>query len=82
MDILQKLDGLQHKFEEISLLITDPQVINDMQRYIKLNKEYRELQLVMDAQKEYKTLLANIDEAKQILAAESDPDYNKGVISG
>ena len=77
MDILQKLEGLQHKFDEISLLITDPTVINDMQRYIKLNKEYRELQLVMDAQKEYKTLLANIDEAKQILASESDSDLRE-----
>ncbi len=74
MDILQKLEGLQHKFDEISLLITDPSVISDMQRYIKLNKEYRELQLVMDAQKAYKTLLANIDEAKQILATETDSD--------
>jgi len=77
MDILQKLEGLQHKFEEISLQITDPAVINDMQRYIKLNKEYRELQLVMDAQKEYKTLLANIDEAKHILANESDNDLRE-----
>ena len=77
MDILQKLEGLQHKFDEISLLITDPEVINDMQRYIKLNKEYRELQLVMDAQKAYKTLLANIAEAKQIIATESDNDLRE-----
>ena len=37
--LIEKLDGLQHKFEEISMLITDPAVIADMQRYVKLNKE-------------------------------------------
>lgn len=77
MDILQKLEGLQHKFEEVSLQITDPQVIADMQRYIKLNKEYHELERVMDAQKKYKTLLANIEEAKQIINTETDPDIRE-----
>ena len=38
--LLEKLDGLQHKFEEISMLITDPAVIADMKRYVRLNKEY------------------------------------------
>lgn len=75
--LLDKLDGLQHKFEEISLLITDPAVISDMQRYIKLNKEYSELSKIMDAQKEYKTALLNIQEAKDILANENDPEMRE-----
>ncbi|NLO72321.1 MAG: peptide chain release factor 1 [Porphyromonadaceae bacterium] len=75
--LLDKLDGLQHKFEEISLLITDPAVIADMPRYIKLNKEYSELSKIMDAQKEYKTTLANIQEAKDILANESDAEIRE-----
>ncbi|MFV0390276.1 MAG: peptide chain release factor 1 [Paludibacteraceae bacterium] len=75
--LLDKLDGLQHKFEEISLLITDPAVIADMQRYIKLNKEYSELSKIMNAQKEYKTALMNIREAKDILANESDAEMRE-----
>lgn len=75
--LLDKLEGLQHKFEEISLLITDPAVIADMQRYIKLNKEYSELSKIMDAQKEYKTALLNIQEAKDILANENDPEMRE-----
>ena len=55
--LLEKLEGLQHKFEEISTLITDPAVIGDMKRYVKLNKEYRELERIMQAQQEYKTAL-------------------------
>ena len=47
--LLEKLEGLQHKFEEISTLITDPAVIGDMKRYVKLNKEYRELERIMQA---------------------------------
>lgn len=75
--LLEKLDGLQHKFDEISLLITDPAVIADMNRYVKLNKEYSELEKVMKAQKEYKNALANIQEAKDILANESDAEMRE-----
>ncbi|MHB9140258.1 MAG: peptide chain release factor 1 [Paludibacter sp.] len=75
--LLEKLDGLQHKFEEISLLITDPAVIADMQRYVKLNKEYSELSRIMETQKEYTTALANIQEAKDILAHESDAEMRE-----
>ena len=75
--LLQKLDGLQHKYEEISMLITDPAVIADMKRYIKLNKEYNELDKIMNAVKEYKTALANITEAKEIYDKESDTELRE-----
>lgn len=75
--LIEKLDGLQYKFEEISMLITDPAVIADMQRYIKLNKEYSELSRIMDAQKEYITTMANIQEAKDILAHENDAEMRE-----
>ena len=72
--LIDKLDGLQHKFEEISLLITDPAVIADMKRYVRLNKEYSELEKIMKAQNEYINTLATIQEAKDILANESDSE--------
>lgn len=75
--LLDRLDGLQHKFEEVSLLITDPAVIADMQRYVKLNKEYSELSKIMEARKEYTNALANIQEAKDILANESDSEMRE-----
>mgnify|MGYP000933573986 FL=1 len=75
--LLDKLEGLQHKFEEISLLITDPAVIADMQRYIKLNKEYSELSKIINARQEYKTALDTIQEAKDILAHESDDEMRE-----
>ena len=42
-NLLTRLDGLVGKYEEIELLITDPSVIADMRRFVKLNKEYKEL---------------------------------------
>lgn len=59
------------------MLITDPAVIADMQRYVKLNKEYSELSKIMNAQKEYTTTLANIKEAKDILSNESDTELRE-----
>ena len=75
--LLEKLDGLQHKFEEISTLITDPAVIADMKRYVKLNKEYSELEKLMNARQAYKTALDNLAEAKQLLLTESDPEMRE-----
>ena len=47
--ILEKLDGLEARFEEVSTLITDPDVISDQQRYVKLTKEYKDLGDIMNA---------------------------------
>lgn len=69
--LLEKIDGLQHKFEEISTLITDPDVIADMKRFVRLNKEYHELEKITVACRRYKKMLADLNEAKQLL---SDPD--------
>ena len=51
--LLEKLEGLQARFEEVSTLITDPNVIADQQRYVRLTKEYKELEDLMNARKEY-----------------------------
>ena len=75
--ILEKLDGLVARFEEISTLITDPAVIADQKRYVKLTKEYKELDDLMKARKEYVQLLGNIEEAKNILANESDAEMRE-----
>jgi peptide chain release factor 1 len=75
--LLEKLEGLQHKFEEISTLITDPEVIADMNRFVKLNKEYRELERIMKAQQEYKTALTHLSEAKELLENETDPEMRE-----
>lgn len=75
--LLEKLDGLQHKFDEISTLITDPSVISDQKRYVKLNKEYHELERILTAKNEYELKLAHLAEAKEVLDTENDPEMRE-----
>lgn len=72
--LLERLDGIDARFEEVSTLITDPAVIADMKRYVRLNKEYRDLERLTAATRRYRTLLANIEEARMLLEEESDPE--------
>jgi len=74
--LLDKLDGLEARFQEVSLLITDPSVIADMKRFIKLNREYRDLEPVVAARKEYIQLQKSIQEAHELLS-ESDPEMRQ-----
>lgn len=76
-NILEKLDGLEARFEEVGTLITDPAVIADQQRYVKLTKEYKELEDIMAARKKYVACLNAIKEAKDVLANEKDPDMKE-----
>jgi len=68
--ILEKLEGVKARFQEVSQLITQPEVTSNMKRYIQLNKEYKELEPIVRAYEEYKNILSNIKNAREILATE------------
>ena len=74
--ILEKLEGLVLRFEEVSTLITDPNVIADQKRYVKLTKEYKELGDLMAARKEYLQCLNGLEEAKMMMS-ENDPEMKE-----
>ena len=76
-NILDKLEGLVSRFEEISTLITDPNVISDQKRYVKLTKEYKDLSDIMKARKEYMTCLQNANEAREMISLEDDPEMKE-----
>ncbi len=75
--LLDKLSSLQARFEEVSTLITDPSVIADQQRYVRLTKEYKELEDLMEARKEYENLLGNLTDSKDILMNEDDAEMKE-----
>ena len=75
--ILEKLDGLVSRYEEVSTLITDPAVIADQKRYVKLTKEYKDLGNLMDVRKQYLNALNGAKEAKEILLNEQDPEMKE-----
>ncbi len=72
--LLTRLDGIEARFEEVGTLITDPAVIQDMKRYVRLTKEYKDLEKLTVVTRRYRALLGNIDEAREVLASENDPE--------
>ncbi len=75
--ILSKLEGLRAKYEDIAKQITDPSAMEDMKRYIALNKEYKELTPIINASEKYRLILSNIEDAKNILATEKDEEMRE-----
>lgn len=75
--LLTRLEGLDARFDEVSTLITDPAVIADQQRYVKLTKEYHDLEKILDATRRYKNALTTIEESKEILSSEDDEEMRQ-----
>ena len=75
--LLEKLENLVIRFEELGTLMTDPEVIADMKRFVKLNKEYRDLEKIVTARNEYQQILTDIQESKSILENESDSELRE-----
>ena len=75
--ILSRLEGVKLRFEEVGQLITDPSIIADMDRYVKLNREYKQLEPVVEALNSYKNLLSNIKGAREMIAEEKDEELRE-----
>ena len=75
--LLSRLDGIESRFEEVSTLITDPDVIADMKRYVHLTKEYKDLQKLVEATRKYRGLVKDIEEGKEILENEDDAEMKE-----
>jgi peptide chain release factor 1 len=75
--MLDKLRIVKQRFDEVSDLIIQPDIITDQKRYIKINKEYKDLNAVMKVAEEYESLLKNIEEAKEIIADGSDAEMTE-----
>ena len=72
--MLEKLQIIQQRFDEVSDLIIQPDIIADQKRYIQLNKEYKDLSVLVEKGKNYENLRANLAEAEQLLKSEKDPE--------
>jgi peptide chain release factor 1 len=75
--ILERLEGVKRRFAEVGDLLTAPDVISDMKRYIRLSKEYKELQPVVEAYNRYKSALDNLESSRALLAAEKDEEMRE-----
>ncbi len=70
--MIERLHIVKQRFDEVSDLIIQPDIIADQKRYVKLNKEYKDLKTIVDKGEIYERLLNNINEAKEIIADGSD----------
>lgn len=75
--LLDKLETLKFRFDEVATFITDPDIISDQRRYVKLTKEYKDLEKIVEAKKKYEQHLNTISEAKSILDSENDPEMRE-----
>ncbi|MDE5728160.1 MAG: peptide chain release factor 1 [Duncaniella sp.] len=75
--LLSRLDGIEARFDEVATLITDPAVIADMKRYVRLTKEYKELERLVDVTRRYRNLIGNAEEARAVMASETDPELRQ-----
>jgi peptide chain release factor 1 len=75
--MLDKLEAIKNRFDEVSEALVSPDVMSDMKKYTSLNKEYKELNRIVVKYLEYKNLLDNIESSKKVLATEKDQDFRE-----
>ena len=75
--ILRKLEGVKTRFQEVSRQISESGITSDMKRFIKLNKEYKDLEPVVEAYEQYKNILSNLRTAKEILSGDKDEEMRE-----
>lgn len=75
--MLDKLEAIKDRFEEVGQLIIQPDAMSDMGKYTKLTKEYKDLEKVVEVYKVYKLVLENLQSTKAILDKEKDPDFRE-----
>ncbi|MEJ6755490.1 MAG: PCRF domain-containing protein, partial [Crocinitomicaceae bacterium] len=76
-DLLQKLEAINYRFIEVGTLIVDPDIIVDMKRYVKLTKEYKDLEELVEVYKKYKGLIDNLESSKALLKEEVDAEMRE-----
>ena len=74
--MLETLEGIHARFKEVELLLSSPEVASDMKRFTKLNKEYSDLKQIVERYFQYKNLLSNLSEAREMLNSE-DPEMKE-----
>ena len=70
----EKLQIVKQRFDEVSDLIIQPDIIADQKRYISLNREYKDLNALMEKRSEFLSFLSNKEEAEAIISEEKDPE--------
>jgi len=75
--MLNKLESIKVRFDQVQDMLSQPDVVGDMKRFTQLNREYKELQKIVDKYYEYRDLVGNIENNKQLLSKEKDEELRE-----
>src|SRR4051794_7935602 len=75
--LLEKLEAIKIRFENVEREISNPETMKDMKRFAALNREYKDLQYLMEKFGEYKNVLTNLEHAREVIANEKDKDFRE-----
>ncbi|GGK88693.1 peptide chain release factor 1 [Rufibacter glacialis] len=75
--MLDKLEAIKQRFEEVNEQLIQPDVASDLKRYKSLNKEFKDLEKIVAEYERYKLLLSNIEHTKEVIATEKDEDFRE-----
>jgi peptide chain release factor 1 len=75
--ILERLEGVKSRFIEVGELLTQPDILSDMKKYVRLNKEYKDLLPIVESYERYKLALSNITSTKELLSTEKDEEMRE-----
>lgn len=75
--MIDKLEGIRERFNEVSQQITQPEVVSDLKKYKTLSKEYKDLEKIMTEFSAYENVLSNIESAKSVIATEKDEEFRE-----
>ena len=75
--MIEKLEEIKHRFEEVAQLIVQPDIVTDMKKFGELNKEYKDLEKIVVKYNEFSDAKSNLENAKEVLTNEKDPDFRE-----
>ncbi len=75
--MIDKLEGIRERFNEVSQQITQPEIVSDLKKYKTLSKEYKDLDKIMVQFAVYENILSNIESAKAVISTEKDEEFRE-----
>jgi peptide chain release factor 1 len=77
MDILSKLGAIQEQYQYLEEQLSNPNIVTDMKKFTKTNKDYKKLEPIVKAYLTYKNILERIEEGEELLKEETDPEFRE-----
>src|SRR3954470_3843673 len=75
--LLEKLEGIKIRFENLEMDLSAPDAMKDMKRFAQMNREYKEMQKIMEKYHEYKNVVSNLEHSREVIANEKDPEFRE-----